>query len=78
MLGSITAELRDDIVGAIKFAETLSVAEVSCYANRLRRLNSVKLVCKELGCHPSRRCMPGTQPGHSQLWISHLCDHGTM
>lgn len=38
VLGSITAELRDDIVGAIKFAETLSVAEVSLLCESLAQI----------------------------------------
>lgn len=38
VLGNITPELRDDIVGAIKFSETLSVAEVALLCDSLAKI----------------------------------------
>jgi|SRR5882724_3183295 len=38
VLGEITAELRDDIVSALKFARTLSTAEVNVYCESLATL----------------------------------------
>jgi hypothetical protein len=38
ILGEITTALRDDIVGALKFARTLSTAEISVYCESLASL----------------------------------------